>query len=61
MATENPQAFSREAFIFFGRVGSIMTSITLKQNVKHIFIDGHRRKEKQKESEILKSIKKIKL
>ena len=63
MATENPQAFSREAFIFFCG-GSIMTCITSfqqKQNVKDIFIDGHRRKEQQKDSDISKSIKKVKL
>ena len=34
---------------------------SLKQNVEGIFIDGHRRKEQQKESDILKSIEKLKL
>ena len=39
--------------------GSIMTCITffsVKQNVKDIFFDGHRRKEQQKEIDISKSI-----
>ena len=34
---------------------------SVKQNVKYIFIDGHRRKEHQKESDISKSIEKVKL
>ena len=34
---------------------------SVKQNVKDDFIDGHRRTEQQKESDILKSIEKVKL
>ena len=34
---------------------------SVKRNVKDIFIDGHRRKEQQKESDILKSIEKGRL
>ena len=33
----------------------------VKQNVKSILIDGYRRKEQQKESDISKSIEKVKL
>ena len=35
--------------------------LSVKQNVKDVFIDGHRRKEQQKEIYILKSIEKVKL
>ena len=34
---------------------------SVKQNTKDNFIDGHRRKEKQKECDISKSIEKVKL
>ena len=34
---------------------------SVKQNIKDIFIGGHRRKEQQKESDILKSIEKGRL
>ena len=60
MTSENPQAFSREAF--FGGGGEhydLNYFFSVKQNVKDIIIDGHRRKEQQKESNILKSIKKF--
>ena len=53
MTTENPQAFSREAFICFpwgggGGGGGTFRHVLLllvKQNVKDIFIDSQRRKE----------------
>ena len=32
---------------------------SVKQNVKDIFIDGHKRKEEQKESDISKSIETV--
>ena len=50
MATENPQAVSRETFIFFfcgGEHYNMYYFFPAKQNVKYIFIDVHRRKEKQ--------------
>ena len=38
-----------------------ITFFSVKQNVKDIPIDGHRRKEQQKERHISKSIEKVKL
>ena len=63
MATENPQALRREAFIYFwGREHYDMYYLfSIKQNVKDIFIYGNRIKEQQKESDISKSIEKVKL
>ena len=55
MTTENPQAFSREAlsiflgpyfYLFFrGEHYDMYYFFSVKQNIKDIFIDGHRRKE----------------
>ena len=65
ITTENPQTFNREAFIFyfilFYYFYYFYYFFSVKQNVKDIFIDSHRRKGQQKESEILKSIEKVKL
>ena len=46
-----------------GEEGDIMTYyfFSVKQNVKDILIEDHRRKEQQQESEISKSIEKVKL
>ena len=54
MATENPQALRREAFIYFwGREHYDMYYLfSIKQNVKDIFIYGKSIKEQQKESDI---------
>ena len=61
--TENPQALRRKAFIYFwGREHYDMYYLfSIKQNVKDIFIYGNRIKEQQKESDISKSIEKVKL
>ena len=55
MMTENPQGFSRETFVFFlcGEEGRWRDSdmyffFSVKQNVKDIFTDSQRRKERQK-------------
>ena len=55
MMTENPQGFSRETFVFFlcGEEGGWRDSdmyffFSVKQNVKDIFTDSQRRKERQK-------------
>ena len=65
ITTENPQTFNREAFIFyfilFYYFYYFYYFFSVKQNVKDIFIDSHGRKGQQKESEILKSIEKVKL
>ena len=64
MTTENPQAFSREAFMYFLEERDCYDMyyfFSVKQNTKDNFIDGHRRKEKQKECDISKSIEKVKL
>ena len=62
MSTENPQVFSREGFIYFlGKHNDMYYFFSIKKNLKDIFIDGQRRKEQQKESDISKSIEKAKL
>ena len=49
MTTQNPQAFTREAFFLeWGEHYDIYYIFSVKQNVKDIFIDGLRRKEQQK-------------
>ena len=51
MATENPQALNgRSLSIFLWGEHYDMKLFSLKQNVEDIFIDGHRRKERQKQS-----------
>ena len=46
MTTENPQAFTREAFIYFfgGEHFLMYYFFPVKQNVKNILIYGHKRK-----------------
>ena len=50
MTAENPQDFSREAFIYFswGEHFDMYCFFSVKQNVKDISIGGHRRKEQKK-------------
>ena len=50
-------------FFFWGGGGhfDMYYFFPVKQNVKSILIDGYRRKEQQKESDISKSIEKVKL
>ena len=67
MTTKNPQnpknpLAGRPLSIFFSEEHYDMYYFfPLEQNVKNIFVDGHRRKEQQKESNISKSIEKVKL
>ena len=63
ITTENLQASSDEAFIYFlgGWVLQCDYFFSVKQNVKDIFVDGHRRKEWQEETNISKLIGKVKL
>ena len=64
MLTENPQAFSRDAFIFYCLWGwehyDMYYFFSVKQSyVKDTFIDGYRRQEQEKY--FLKAIKKVNL
>ena len=63
MTTGNPQAISSETFIdFFSEEHYEMHYFfSVKQNVKDIFIDDHRRKEQRKERDISWLIEKVKL
>ena len=68
ITTENPQPFTRKAFIYFfffflrgEEHYDIYHFFSVKQNVKDIFIYSHRRKGQQKDSDILRSIEKVNL
>ena len=66
MTTENSQAFSKKAFLSFLRGGQRVALwhnyfFSVKQNVKDIFIDGHRRKEKKEKVIFRNRLKKVEL
>ena len=64
MTIQNPQAFSREAFIFCFKGGEnydMCYLFSVTQNFKDTFIDNNRKMEQQTDIRILKSTEKAKL